>query len=283
MTVPAIPEPRGGLQLPSRIGQATAVEQSRAVAEVQAAVIVAQQAPRDVDQARAVMLRSCAHLTFAERAFYRYSRAGTQIAGASVHLARELARCWGNIQYSVDEMRRDDGYGQSEMRAWAWDLETNARSTLTFIVPHARDKSGGPKRLTDMRDIYENNANMGARRLREAIFSILPVWFTEEAQAACHETIKKGEGVPLEERITKAIALFDRLGVTVDAIASKIGRAPGSWTADDLAQLTVTYRSIERGEVTVEDEFPQRRVTLPMPSSSSTEVAPEASAAKPKS
>ena len=42
---------------PSRIGQGTAVEQSRAIAEVQAQVIVAQQMPRDIPRANREMLR----------------------------------------------------------------------------------------------------------------------------------------------------------------------------------------------------------------------------------
>src|SRR5918998_422813 len=44
---------------PGRIGQATAVEQSRAVAEVEAAIIVAQRCPRNIDAALQAMEYSC--------------------------------------------------------------------------------------------------------------------------------------------------------------------------------------------------------------------------------
>ena len=99
---------------PARIGQGTAVEQSRAVAEVQAAIVVAQNCPRDINAAIAEMRQSCQQMFLAERAFFRYSRGSGSITGASVHLARELARCWGNIQYGLVEMRRDDEFGQSD-------------------------------------------------------------------------------------------------------------------------------------------------------------------------
>lgn len=241
--------------------QATVVEQSRAVAEVQAAVIVAQQVPRHIDDARAQMRLSCEMTGMAERAFYRFPRAGGTVSGPSVYLARELARCWGNVQYGISELRRDDIAGESEMQAWAWDVQTNTRSSSTFIVPHKRDKKGGPQVLTDLRDIYENNANQGARRLREAIFSILPKWFTAEAEQICTSTLEKGDGKPLEDRIAGAIAAFDKIGVDRVRLETKLGRDADRWTAFDIAQLMVTHRSLQRREVTVEDEFPQARVT----------------------
>src|SRR5438128_2491865 len=78
------------------ISQVTAVEQARAVAEVQAAIVVAQQVPRDKDRALAEMRDSCSRMALANRAFYEVKNRGN---GPSVHLARELARTWGNPGY----------------------------------------------------------------------------------------------------------------------------------------------------------------------------------------
>lgn len=247
---------------PTRLGQGTAVEQSRAVAEVQAAIVVAQQCPRNVQLAIVELEQSCRQMGLAEKAFYRFPRAGGAVTGPSVHLARELARCWGNVQYGLTEMRRDDEYAQSEMQAFAWDVQTNTRNASTFIVPHMRDKKGGPEKLTDMRDIYENNANNGARRVREAIFAILPPWFVEKAKELCSQTLRDGGGVPLPQRIADAIRVFAGLGVTTDQLETKLGRASGKWTEHDVAQLGITYKSIQRGEITVDEEFPAPRQTV---------------------
>lgn len=246
----------------AEIGQATAVEQARAVAEVQGAIVVAQQCPRDLNRATEQMRESCRQRGLAERAFFRYSRGGGQITGPSVHLARELARCFGNLQYGITELRRDDDKGESEMLAFAWDVQTNTRATTTFIVKHGRDTKDGRKALTDLRDIYENNANNGARRLREQIFAILPKWFTEEAQDICRRTIEDGGSVPLPQRIaTLTQAFADNCGVGVDQLEKKIGRKRDQWTAHDVAALGVIAKSIANGEATVDDEFPTNKVT----------------------
>lgn len=246
---------------PDHVGQATAIEQSRAAAEVAAAVHVAQANPRDMQKALAEMRESCRQMRLAERAFFRYNRGGGNVTGATVHLARELARCFGNLQYGIAELRRDDAGGYSEMQAYAWDVERNTRSAQIFVVPHARDTKQGRKPLVDLRDIYENNANQGARRLRAAIWSILPPWFVDEAEEICNRTLADGGGKPLPQRIADAIKAFDGKGVSRDQLERKLGRPSPRWTDHDVAQLLVIFKSLDRGETTVDDEFPPERVT----------------------
>lgn len=250
ITTPAAPS--------ARLSQATAVEQSRAVAEVQAAVIVAQQCPRNMLGAWAEMKAACSRLALAERAFYSVPNRGT---GPSVHLARELARIWGNLDYGVRELRRDDEAHESEIQAYAWDQQTNVRSTRSLIAPHAKMAGGSRRPLTDLSDIYLNNQNVGARAVRECLFTVMPADFVAAAQDICRETIKKGDGVPLPDRIANMVTKFAELGVKVGQIETRVGRKRGQWSADDLADLSVVFQSIKRGEIRAADEFPEERVT----------------------
>ncbi len=245
------------------IGQATAIEQARAVAEVQAAVVVAQQVPRDMGRAVAEMRHACGRLGMANRAFYSVPNRGT---GSTVHLARELVRIFGNVQYGVHELRRDDDAGISEVQAFAWDVERNTRSTRTFVVPHARMKKvgGQPTRekLVDLGDIYLMNQNVGARAVRECIFTILPRDFVDEAEDLCRQTLEHGEGKPLTDRVDEMVRAFAGIGVKVEQLETKLsGRKRGSWTPGDVAQMGIAFRSLQRGETTQEEEFPQLRVT----------------------
>lgn len=239
--------------------QATAVEQARAVAEVAAAVQVAQQCPRDIRRAWAEMQEATSRIGLAEEAFYKVPNRGQ---GPSVHLARELLRIWGNGDAGVHELSRDDARGMSEVRAYAWDQQTNVRQSRTFQVPHVRMVGKDRKPLTDTTDVYLLNQNIGARAVRECIFAILPKDYVNEAQRLCRETLERGDGKPLVERIAELVAWAGReLGLTVARIETRVGRKRGLWTAADLGDLKVVFGSIGRRETTVEDEFPPERVT----------------------
>jgi ribosomal protein L17 len=239
-----------------RVGQATLVEQSRAIAEVQAAVVMAKEFPRDIAAAIVEMERSCAEPELAQQAFYAMPRGGDTVTGPTVHLARELARIWGNIDYGVRELRRDDDHGQSEMQAIAWDLQANNRVSAVFIVPHAKYVRKQVEKLVDLQAIYENNANNGARRLRESIFSVLPKAFVTKAEAICRETLRRGAGEPLAERAAKAVAMFKAGRVSLDRLEAKIGRAQAEWTEDDVVQLGIDYQTIKRGEAKASEIYP---------------------------
>lgn len=246
------------IALPSDVSQATAVEQARAIAEVQAAVVVAQKCPRDMRRAEAEMKDVCARTSMASRAFYKVPNRGT---GPSVHLMRELARIWGNIEYSVRELRRDDAEGVSEVLAFAWDVQTNTRSSRSFIVPHAKMVGRNRQPLIDLNDIYLSNQNVGARAVRECIASVLPTWFTEAAQDLCRFTLDNGEGEPLADRIAKMIGAFDKIGISLGRLESKLGTKRGQWTGADVADMGIAYMSITREGQDAEEMFPQERVT----------------------
>lgn len=237
--------------------QATNIEQARAIAEVQAMFLVAKQAPRDEGQALNRAITDCAEWSVASRAFFSFPRGSENVTGESIVLATELARCWGNIDYGIMELARDDFAGHTEMLAFARDLETNTRSSQTFIVPHTRDTRSGKKVLVDMRDIYENNANNGARRLRECIFRILPAYVKNAAADKCREVLERGQGdIPLPRRIADAIEAFSKIGVNVDRLTAKHG-ATGKWTGVEIANLEITYRSIKRSETSADEAFPR--------------------------
>ncbi|WIM97813.1 hypothetical protein ACTOB_001367 [Actinoplanes oblitus] len=246
------------LAAPAPITQTTAVEQARAVAEVAAAVQVAQQNPRNLDRVWAEMRDACSRYGLASRAFYSVPNRGSN---ASVHRARELGRIWGNFDQGVHELHRDDAAGQSEVKAYAWDQQTNYRSSRTFQVPHAKMAGGQRRALTDLTDVYLNNQNVGARALRECIFAALPADFVDEAKDLCRKTLERGDGKPLDQRIADMVSTFAGIGVTELQIETRLKRRRSQWTPEDVADLGVVFRSIKRRETSVGDEFPAERVT----------------------
>lgn len=247
---------------PVNVTQATAVEQARAVAEVAAAVRVAQENPRDESRAVARMRQACQQRAMADRAFYSLPRAGGKVKGSTVHLARTLAGCWGNLDYGIREMKRDDEAGESEMQAWCWDQEGNTRSSRSFVVPHARMKGKGAdkkrERLTDLGDISNNNNSVAARAVRETIFTILPVWFVTDAEDVAVATLNGAGGdKPLSAQIADMLANYaDRFDVSKTQLEDYLGKPAGDWTSQTLGALRVLGGEISRGEKRVEEEFP---------------------------
>jgi len=244
--------------------QGTIVEQTRAAAEVAAAVSVAQQFPRDMVRAVEQMRQACAQKSLADRAFYSLPRAGGRVEGSTVHLARELARCFGNIDFGVRELRRDDDANESEVLAWAWDQENNSRQSRSFIVPHARMKAKERQPLTDLADIANNNNSVGARALRECILTLLPVWFRAEAEQLAARTLAgSAASKPLEQQVADAVKYFaDHFNVTVPQLEIRVARPRKNWTAADLAVLRVVASEIDRGEKDLAAEFPDQPVTV---------------------
>lgn len=239
---------------PGTITQTTAVEQSRAVAEVQAAVTVALQFPRDMARAYAEMKAACGRLQLAKRAFYSVPNRGN---GPSVHLARELARIWGNIDYGVRELSRDDAAAMSEVQAFAWDQQVNVRSSRTFQAPHAKMKGRNREVITDLDDIYRNNQNVGAKAVRETIFTILPAEFVEEAQNLCRATLEHGDGIPVPQRIEMALASFASINVSQERLEAKLGKPRGQWGAQQVADMGIWYTSITRDGIDAASLLPE--------------------------
>jgi hypothetical protein len=249
------------IALPNRpASQGTIVEQTRAAAEVAAAVSVARQFPRSADAATDAMRRLCSSLAVANKAFYEVPNRG---AGMSVHIARELARIWQNVDYGVRELRRDDDEGVSEMQVWAWDVETNVRSTRSFIQPHQRMAGGQRRKLTDLGDIYLANQNTGARAVRECIFTMLPGWFLAEAEQALRDTLVRGDGKPLTERIGDALEKFATLNITPEQLQARTGKHPTTWQPNDLASLARIYATITQDGIAASEFFPETAVQIP--------------------
>ena len=202
------------------INQGTvAIESSRAIAEAQGKLFIAKRFPRNEIAAHAKAMQACQRRGLAEKAFYSYNRGGSTVSGPTIRFAEELARCWGNIDYGIKELSQDSG--KSEMQAYAWDLETNAISSQNFTNPHIREKGGAGVTLTSQRDIYEVNANMGARRLRARILAILPADFVDAAIAQCKKTLAGQDGEPLVDRVKNMVVQFEKMGVTREQIEKR--------------------------------------------------------------
>ena len=166
---------------------------------------------------------------------YEYPRGGTKVSGPSIRLAEAMAQNWGNIDFGITELEQKNG--ESQVMAYAWDLETNTRQVKIFSVPHVRGTKKGNVPLTDPRDVYEMVANQGARRL-------------------CEDTLINGEKKPLIDLVRDMAAIFqNEFGVPLDAIEKYIGCKSEAFSMRDLVRLKKVYTSLRDGMAKRADVF----------------------------
>jgi hypothetical protein len=225
-------------------GAIAAVGEAREIAEVKAAMAVAQTYPRDQRKAMDRILNACARPTLAEKAQYAFARGGQEITGPSIRLAETIAQGWGHLQYGMRELSNVGG--ASEVEAYCWDLESNVRKSIQFTVSHVRNTKKGSYALTDSRDIYENVANNGARRVRACILAIVPGDVVEAAEQACEQTLRAKVDIS-PERIAKLLEAFAAFGVDKEAIEKKIQRRMDSILPAQVVSLGRIYNSLRDG------------------------------------
>lgn len=236
------------------INQGTvAVESSRAIAEAQGKLIIAKRFPRNEIDAFAKVMTACQRKSLAEKAFYSYPRGGETVQGPTIRFAEELARCWGNLDYGIKELSQ--GNGNSEMQAYCWDLETNTMSVQNFTNPHRKEVGKTIKELTSLRDIYENNANMAARRLRARILAVLPSDLVNEAIKECRKTLTGNNETPLIDRVKNMTVQFGKIGVTQEMIEGRLKRKIETMTAEDFTDYIGIYNSLKENNSKISDWF----------------------------
>lgn len=236
------------------INQGTvAVESSRAIAEAQGKLVIAKRFPRNEIDAFAKVMTACQRKSLAEKAFYSYPRGGETVQGPTIRFAEELARCWGNLDYGIKELSQ--GNGNSEMQAYCWDLETNTMSVQNFTNPHRKEVGKTIKELTSLRDIYENNANMAARRLRARILAVLPSDLVDEAIKECRKTLTGNNETPLIDRVKSMTVAFAKIGVTQEMIEGRLKRKIETMTADDFADYIGIFNSLKENNSKISDWF----------------------------
>ncbi len=250
-----------------------AMATTRQAQEVQAAMVVAKNFPRNQRQSLDRILESCARPTLAENATYEYSRGGNKIYGPSIRLAECIAQSWGNIDFGFIELDRSKG--ESTVMAYAWDLETNTRQSRVFSVKHQRDTKNGSYALTEERDIYERIANDASRRVRACILALIPGDVIDAALRQCDTTLKAQQnGMPIETLRESMIKAFEKYEVTPEMLAAFCQKKSAEYLDEaDIRRLKRVYTSFQDGLVGVE-VFIDRMNALAAENKKPAETAP---------
>lgn len=231
-----------------------AIESERAIAQIQAKVIMARKFPRDSAACYEAAMQACKDLNLAENAFYSYPKGKTMVNGPTIRLAEELARIWGNVDVSINELSRREG--ETEMLAVAWDMERNVSQSVTFTVKHQLDVGGGQRELKSERDIRDIAANVSGRKLRGRIIALLPKTLVNAAVAECYKTLSQSIGANLDTERRAVVSMLKEFGVTTEAIKSYFDiDNEAKLNSDMVTKLLGIYKTIKAGEANAHEIF----------------------------
>lgn len=228
----------------NEISSASRTQESRAMAEIQAAILMAKHAPRNESQCFINIIEACKRPMLAESAQYTYPRGGQLVKGPSIRLAEVLARAWGNVRVGITITTQDAD--KTEARAYAFDMQTNYMIDQDFVVPHKRTTKKGVTKLTDERDIRELVQNIGSRYLRGCILRLIPGDVVESALEQVEKTLLSSD-VPIAERIKRMVVAFSELGVGVEHIEKRLGHNLDATIPAELVTLQTIFKTIKDG------------------------------------
>lgn len=233
------------------------IEEQRALAQIQAKVILAKKFPRKLDGVLQDVKAACSSIELALAAEYTYSRGDTEVRGLSIRMAECLAQNYGNFLFGWEEVFRatslDQGTpGFSEIMAYAWDIERNTYKETKFRIEHVRHTKSGGRILTAERDIYENNANNASRRVRACILALIPQYLQERAKVYLAETLRQ---IAPEAQVKKLLKAFSDKGVTAEMLERYLQHTVAAINLEEIDDLRGIYNSIRDGISDVKDWF----------------------------
>ena len=257
---------------------------SRERYEIEGAMILARRFPRDEAHARARFLAAASRPTFARDALYVFPRGSATVEGPSVRLARELGRIWGNIRSGFRVVATDPDAHEIHVQGFAFDVESNAyrveeakaRARIyrkgRWVSLLAEDLGGDTER-----QLSELVGRVGSKLERNCLLRLLPADLVDEVVEAVK--IAQAQGVD-PDALRRAVASFSRRGVSTLRLEGKLGKPLRAATPEDIATLRRWWKTIEDGEASVAELFPDEE---PEPAAAPAKiVAPAVDLEEPK-
>lgn len=232
------------------------------------------------------IMKTCTHPAFAWEALYRFERKNrktgekTVIKGPSVNLARELARCWGNMRTGIDIVSIQGD--EVTIRGWAWDIERNnfhsTEDSFKRLVQRTDWKTKEVRWVeTDEREFRELVNRRGAVCERNAILKLMPPHVVGAAEEACEATVanaanaeaakaksaKASDKQEWAETIANILRFFAPFGVDRARLEARFKCKLEEIGGPELADLRQMKSALKDGTASPDELFPRDEFTDP--------------------
>ncbi len=218
--------------------------------EIQSAIVIARKYPRNEDHCFGALMKACRRRTFALRAEYKFPRGGKQVTGASVQLAREAARIWGNIRFGLSIVHDDET--SRTIRGWAWDVQTNTKieadDSFQKLVQRKNNRTNTTEWVKpDERDLRELTNKRGAVCVRNCLLQLMPPDLIEDAITEARKAAASEVADDIDKHRKQIINAFAGLHVTVEDLEGYLDHELRLCTPEEVVDLQKVYASIRDG------------------------------------
>ena len=263
----------GAQQIEVRGETASTALAAQAKAMVEARFIVAMRRPRDLDDVRAKLLRSCERPGFAGHAvekvwgaaWYR-KPVGDGVEGFSVRFAEEAVRALGNVD--VEPTVTYDDERKRILSVSVIDLETNVAYRNTIVVEKTVERrrlargqealsvrvnsKGETTYLVEATDddVFAKQNALISKTVRNAVLRLLP----GDIQADCRARIlqiRLGDVAKDPDKVRREVSdAFGKLNVLPSQVKQYLGHELITATPAELVELRELYKDIQAGKTT---------------------------------
>lgn len=257
-------------------------------AMVQAAYIMAERRPRDFDQIRVKLMKTCKRPRFAEAARYlkpvgkeKDEDTGKWVEkiaeGLSIRFAEEAARNMGNLR--IDSFTVYDDPRKKIVKFVTMDLESNTEWSKTVTIEKTVEKrflKKGQQALATRLNSYgeqvfiveatqeEMTKREGAeasKAWRDGILKNMPADIKEECLDEVRKTILNDASEDPEQKKKNMLDAFASIGVEPVHLREYVGHDLATLSPHEIVELRGLFSSIRDGETTWAAVIDQRRET----------------------
>ncbi len=235
----------------------------QAKARIQSAYIMAMQRPRNFDQARINILRSCDRPGFAELAEYAKPIGGSNIIGPSIRFAEECVRNWGNMDVTQQVVYDDETVRR--ITVTVTDYETNASFSSSVQIEKTveRKNSSGREVLSERinsrgekvflvkateDEIANKQGSAISKAMRNDVLRLIPQDLIAEALERARETLKKKDRTDPDSARKKLSDAFAKIGIMPNDLKEYLGHDLAQIQPSELQELRGIYQSISDGQ-----------------------------------
>lgn len=222
-------------------------------ANIDSQVATAKAYPRDMKKAvtNAIFISTMDNETAAS-CTYSVPRGGKPITGPSVHLARILVQCWGNVRIDAKVVDITDKHVISE--STCWDIENNVAVKIQ-VRRSIMTKNG---RMND--DMITVTGNAGnAIAYRNAVYNVIPKSVIDKVYKSATGLLTgdiSDETKLIKKRNQVVEGLKKAYGVSDEEILKAVGKSQIEYIGpDEIVVLIGIGTAIKEGDTTIDEAF----------------------------